>query len=469
MSHHSKFSFLFVTLAFGIALTIFSGWRLFVDADHPGPDTHTYVHAAHVLYGPLALREVRTLGYPIFLKHIIPHAQAKTVLSLQLFAHAASLLVLYFGLTSLGVPAVLSASALLFCLLSNSLVWDLHGMVQPDSLGLSFSLFSLGLLLLTLRHPHSRILWALFTLAALSTYHLKPVYCFLLVTFPLLAGVLKSPAHSGKVIGALWVPFLLFLSLRAVTVGEFSLTSFGAINTSGSTVQLLTEDMIDALPESLRPFSRRVMRDRPRLKLWSSTISTQADFFGLHENPGDDLLYRDFYHSWISPVQSGERIYFSLMHMQFSSSVWKIVHPNTSEMTDDIVKNRFLRQFNWAVIALRPMRFVSWVTQGLLFSLHDTFERFRALLLVVALLLGGALMRKVPFQHAETRLIGICAGSFFVPYVLTVCTVGSPELRYLCVAQFLIPSFLTSLGYFLARSLALSFRSRYKRSLTSPA
>jgi len=469
MPRHSKFSFLFVTLAFGIALTVFGAWRMLVDTDRPGPDTHTYVRAAHALYSPLALREVRTLGYPIFLRLIMPHVRPKMVLCLQLFAHAASLLVLYFGLTSLGVPAGLSAAALMACVLSNSLVWELHGLVQPDSLALSFSLFSMGSFLLTLCCPRSKVIWALFTLASVSTYHLKPVYCFWLVAFPLLAGALKSPGHAGKVIGALWIPFLLFSSLRAATVGEFSLTSFGAINASGSTAQLLSEDMVDELPERVRPFALRVIRDRSQLKLWSSTISTQAEFFGLPEHPGDDLLYRDFHHSWISPLQKGDRIDFPLMHVQYDSSVWKIVHPNTSEMTDDVVKNRFLREFNWAVIALRPMRYFSWVTQGLLVSLYDTFERFRSLIVVVAILLGGALVGRVPLGQTGARLIGIGAGTFFVPYILTVCIFGSPELRYLCVAQFLIPAFLTSLAYSLARSLAFSFRNRYRRSSTTPA
>jgi hypothetical protein len=147
-----------------------------------------------------------------------------------------------------------------------------------DSLGRSAAIASVAMLFWASAERARFLPWAGLAIALALTYHIRPVYLFLLPLVPCLGFALlrircawvgrpfRWFRHVALLCGLSVLPYLAFCLVRLVVVGHFGLVSFAGANLIGITVELLDHDMIEnRLPESWRPFARELLLERERV------------------------------------------------------------------------------------------------------------------------------------------------------------------------------------------------------------
>ncbi len=406
-------------------------------------DSGTYLNVA---LAPLraALADVRTLGYPLFLRGVeAVFGDLAATACCQLAAHVLGVWLFYAGLRRVRL-ASLHAAAAASGVLWGKAAFEFVPVLLPDSLALSLAVAAVGLLLRVLGEPRSAVAWMGLVATSAAAYHVRPAYLFLLPLLPLLGATLLQfrlvagvpdgwrivPISSGLV-AAVAVPFLAWCGLRWVTVGHFGLVSFGGYNLIGITGQFVDEELTRELTGEWRAFAQQILERR-------------------REVPG-----------WEPPVD-----YYAMERM-YNGTVWTICVPAARDLAheDPVRVNKLLNGLSAEVVARRPAAYLKWLRWGLregvaailwLSVINKATLACLGLLVVcevVELVRGSAAGpgATIDIEAWDAALrarqeLFVTATGFALAVLLLVVLVEIPNHRYMTPASVFVPGLLAALS-----------------------
>ncbi|HEV7280133.1 MAG TPA: hypothetical protein VGN57_07975 [Pirellulaceae bacterium] len=432
---------------------------------HEEPDTASYRDFdASTLEA--ALSEIRTFGYPLFLKGLgalgIGEAEVPFI---HFVVSVLAACVFCAGLQSAGFgrpAAAASSGSLLFLDAGRGFLSD----VTPDSLALSLAVASTGVFFVAISRRGNWLAFAALAALTFLTYQFRPAYLFLIPLWPALALVLETfltrredpvrrrIARLGGYLVATALPFLLFCGLRLALVGHFGLVSFGGYNVVGIAAQFLDEPLAREMPGDLRPLAEEIVRRRSDVQ----GIAPPTDFYA--------------------------------MEASYNPTVWGLTVPVAREFAegDEVRANDSLSRLSGEIIRRRPQAYARWlfwngkhaVRQCLTLAACDV-----ATLLIVAALVGMHAFRLVrgrsvlpeeriddrpetlARRRTEDHLLLWTAGAFCAAKALLVVGVEPAIGRYMVSAVAFVPPAIAVLAARSAERLA-PWRERDRASDPSP-
>ncbi len=396
------------------------------------PDTQGYLELAATTSWTDALSSYRTLGYPLFLRLTVgSSADLAPLPLLHLLIYLAAVLALGWAMGRFTGRSWLALAGALPLLASRPL-GALLNRIQSDMLAVSLSLATVALLLAFATAPRNKAFAVALAAALFATYQVRPAYLFLIVLVPLAGPVLRlclerdfRPSHlrslrrwSLGLVALALGPWLLFCSLRWVTVGQFGLVSFGGYNLIGLSASMLDEDLVAELPVAQQPLARAILDKR------------SAD--GLKPFHPKALTRK-----WYS---------------QFNDNVWQRAMPPLEKRLgsrDDNAPaiNAELTALSKSILLRRPGLYRKWILDGFVFGASGSFDDAWNVYLGLALLLSLPILllpKTVEEKPVWPALLGIgfVAALFLAGSLGLIVLVEVPFRRYLSTIAVLVPSVL---------------------------
>jgi hypothetical protein len=383
-----------------------------------------------------ALSQIRTVGYPLFLRAI--RLATGTDRSVPYFHFAAYLLaVIIFGLALKAAGFSAGARGAACCvLLWSHAVFEFTGPLLSDALGVAAAMVAMSALIFTLLKATSPAAWAGLAIAVFVTYQIRPVYQFVVPLVPCLGlwlalFVFRLPWDGRKSVRLFALlaiasagPWLAFCAFRWSVTGHFGLVSFEGYNLIGVAGQLLDEELLSELSPEARPLAQAILQRRAEYAEWE---------------PPEDY--------WAM-----ERMYNPLLY--------QVILPAAADLygSNPVRINREMGALAREVISRRPARYLRWLLWSgrdglrsvLLLFITDKGTR----LCLLALLLTqttvvfryrktGALPAPLPSSEQQFRevntLLWLAIG-FAAPNLLLVMAVQVPNHRYLSSAVIFAPT-----------------------------
>ncbi len=324
-----------------MAVGLFGCWRVQFCAD-----SASYLKTSKLALEP-ALRQSRTLGYPMILRLVatfspdyeaLPWVQLAMLWPAVFFFDAA---VRRFGASPWQAFAV--SSGFMYGPLQ---LYELAASVLTDFPAMLAAGMAVACLFWIAARPRSWGAWLGLALFVAACYQIRPAYLFMIPLTPCLGLIFRYlrtrtvgepfvwKSLLAGLVGVAVAPFLAFCTLRLVLVGDFALVSgIGGSNALGLAAELLDRDMIDQLPEHYRPFALEIRRGREEQHL-------QPAFRGWYV---DMRAYEDNY----------------------SKNIYLIAKPAAERFfgEDPIVRNRQVTGFARTVVGLQKGKFLLWSVQ----------------------------------------------------------------------------------------------------------
>lgn len=471
------------------------------------PDTAGYVWRFDRVPIGVLLETKRTFGYPVFLEAVrllggdhsrVAEAQLAVFLAAAVGFGAAVRVFSGSRLTALA-----AAAPLLFA----RMIPMQAVRIMSDLLASAAAVATLGLLLLVVARPASKLAWAGLGLALFYTYQVRPACLFLVVLVPLLGlalpllrrGLGPGPQGGGGRaalrLGAglcllAFAPFLLWCSLRWALVGHFGLVSFGGANIIGITASMVSPEIVPRLPEEHRPFARALIKERERQGL--APLAPDYD-----------------YRRWVYEYNTNAHKVAPKALKQAAEAQQRAARqagdsgPGTAALEAParwVETNRYYTRFSVAVIRARPDLYRRWLAEGCRYTwdllAHDLVTRRSAIALTVAFGLwlltrlvwrgrkqASAADGESPGSQAPgspspgppapgprparvspaTQLL-VVAVAFFLASQVLVTVVEVPQDRYTFLSGILLPGAFAALAVELLRSAVLRGRARFRHT-----
>jgi hypothetical protein len=264
--------------------------------------------------------------------------------------HAAAALALYVGARAGGIGGVAALCLSLAALFSQSGL--LHvGFLLPESAAISFLLFAFAGTLAAARSALAfRLLIVPIGLATGIAYILRPSLLPAIVAVPALwyllavrSGQAERVSRALLLLLAVALPFIVQSALRWKSVGDFNIVSFGGFVTSGMAGFMLTPDIVDRLPDAVRPTAQAVLAAR-----------TAAEDAGrIARTPLNSAGERSF--------ASAALGYFDIYARSYDDFVWFEIGSLRAPQESWVAFNRRLTNFSMATITAAPLRWLAWV------------------------------------------------------------------------------------------------------------
>jgi hypothetical protein len=264
--------------------------------------------------------------------------------------HVAAALVIYAGARAGGIGSVGALCLSLAALFSQSGLFHL-GFLLPESPAISFLLLAFAGTLAASRSAFAfRLLVIPIGLATGIAYVLRPSFLPAIVAVPALWYLLAvRSGQAGRVsravllVLAVALPFIVQSGLRWKSVGDFNIVSFGGFTTSGMAGFMLTPDIVDRLPDSIRPTAQAVLAAR-----------TAAEDAGrIARTPLNSAGERSFVSAALG--------YFDIYARSYDDFVWFEIGKLRAPQESWVSFNQRLTTFSIATIAAAPLRWLAWV------------------------------------------------------------------------------------------------------------
>jgi hypothetical protein len=431
----------FLFLAVAAVLTgglVALGW--FVPATFP--DSSGYVLAAQ---SDNPWGEVRHPLYGWLLGALEGHWPGHAAVPLlQYGAHVLAALLLYACSRTAGMARGAALALALAAVLSQCLlIWGRA--VLPEMLSVSLLVVAFAAVLAATRQRWFLALLALYGIALGLSYTLRPIMLPALAVLPVLF-LLLSRMMTREWFIARTVLVVLFGTMplmgqslyRLNTVGDFGLVSFGGFGISGMTVQMLTPDAIERLPQQHRPLALQMLEAKDKavaeqiaMPLLRNSIGQRS--FQTTALDGFDTLARNY----------DEIMWGKLIHLRNPGESW-------------VAFNARMGAVNGAVLRALPERWGLWIIGassrliGRLITYNVAFLLSMAAFGLVALVnmirFGSALDGRVGESWATLVLVVMAWVACTTP--LTVIATF-PALRYVDTGGMLLAA-LPLYGLFLA-------------------
>lgn len=387
-----------------------------------------------------ALTYSRTIGYPLLLKlgGLIAGGHA-AVPALDYLLHVLAVAVFWLGLKNLvrsNWTSMLVAGSLLY----SHLVFRYVNNLAADCAGCSLAILSIGLLLLaTLGRGRPWCWWALAG-SIFAAYQVRPAYLFLVVLVPPLGAMLvwlagpalprSWPRLTWKLAAAAALPLAIFGAVRWLTVGQFSLVSFGGCNFAGVVSPLMDAGDPPRFPAEVRRLAEAVLRRRAELAASDPRFS-----------PGP--------HSSYSEIENA-----------FNANTWQIGVPAAQEIYGDDWReiDRRLWQLGIAIVAEHPLRYGVWLAKAFVRGVSMIVSEYimnPVYFALLAVLLATHGLRAV--LRKRRGIEGAASGADFAPsdgLLLIAVSFALAKLLLVIVTSPPLGRFMDAAGVFLACVLA---------------
>ena len=438
---------------------------------HRVPDTAAYVAAGHSTTMGEALAHHRTYGYPLFLKQFFDSSgriQTARIPAVQVLVFLAAVLLFWWAFSRFsGAPwlSFAAATALLY-----SPITSLATNIQPDYLAGALIVAAVSsLMLLAVRR--AAIWWIVLAITLFASYQMRPSGVFLIALLPLLGCVYvvgrnRQPLREGLRFAGLLAlvcigPFLIFTTVRGITVGHFGLVSWSKNNVAAMAMCFLDGKLITELPEEHQRLARKLHRARRNAGF--KPMRATDDPLLWYETQYDDNLFRISLRVTSKYLRREDRDSAGYPARERVSG-WGSVE--TSHRLGALAKEIVLR---------RPGLYRRWVSASLNYGLSRlgmwpfVTVPFALLLpsLVLALVVGGIRQRD-PEGPVDTRArailcLAITALTFFAIYLVLVSCIAFPFGRYMASIVLFVPSMLLALLFETWRLILRPFGEQFSR------
>jgi hypothetical protein len=424
----SEIKILSVMTAVGVAILAAAG-RLVPQAL---PDTPGYLH---LIGYPAFLAEPRTplYGWLVAVLDLGGGSHA-AVPAFQIATYLAAVWFLVAQLRRFGLSAAAALSVGAALLIANAFLIDANW-VHPELLSITCGLVAVSATI-ELAHPQARrFAWWLVCVSAGVAYVLRPSFLLLVVALPGLYAALRAIrgeplrlARAAAILAVAIAPFLGIASLRAATVGDFNVVSFGGFAMSGLATLIVSDDTVARVPADLRPFTAHVLAARRAGEDSGRTI-------GIPRNASNE---RSFYSAALG--------YFDVLARTHDDGLYQIIQPTQQAGESWVDFNRRLTRFDVAVVRASPGRYAAWIvgaaTRVAGRSIVANLPVALAIIAIAVLWPWRLFMRGEVGVSARTRLdvpvMAMLAITWFVGAGILTMLMSAPSIRYIETSDILV-------------------------------
>src|SRR5262245_1907459 len=305
---------------------------------------------------------------------------AGNVALVQAILHAAATLAIYLGARAGGIGSVGALCLGLAALFSQSGLIHLSFLL-PESPAISFLLFAFaGTLAATRSETAFRLLVIPIGLTTGIAYIMRSSLLPAIVAVPALWYLLAvRNGRAGRasrailLASAVALPFIVQSSLRWNSVGDFNIVSFGGFVMSGMAGFMLTPDVVDGLPQAVRPTAQAILAAR-----------TSAEDAGrIARTPLNSAGERSFVSAALG--------YFDIYARSYDDFVWFEIGKLRAPQESWISFNQRLTTFSIATITAAPLRWLAWVAGATSRLVGRMIVTNAPMLVVLAVLLVAAI------------------------------------------------------------------------------
>src|SRR5215469_16241629 len=230
------------------------------------PDTPGYLR---IVGYPAMLLEPRTPLYGWIVTALdLGGAGHLAVPAFQIATYVAAVWILVGQLHRYGLSPVATLSVGAALLLANAFLIDANW-VHPELLSITCGILAVAATIALTDLRTRRWAWFLLCVAAGCAYVLRPSFLLLVVALPVLylalramRGVTLRLARAIAILIVAAAPFIGIATLRAATVGDPNIVSFGGFAMSGMATLILSDETVTRLPDDIKPYAARVLAAR---------------------------------------------------------------------------------------------------------------------------------------------------------------------------------------------------------------
>ena len=396
------------------------------------PDTPGYLHMVGY---PALLSEPRTPLYGWLVAALdLGGTGHFAVPAFQIATYVAAVWFLVAQLRRFGLSATAALSVGAALLFANAFLIDANW-VHPELLSITCALIAVGgTIALARGGPHR---WGLTLVCAGAgcAYVLRPSFVLLIVALPALYALLRAirqdafrPARAAAILVLAAAPFLAIATLRATTVGDFNIVSFGGYAMSGLTTLILSDETVARLPDDVRPFAAQVLAAR-------RAGEDSGRFIGIPRNAGN---VRSFYSAALG--------YFDVLARTHDDMIYEIITPTRGASESWVDFNRRLMRFSIAVVRASPERYAAWIagasTRVVGRSFAANFAAALALLTIAIAWPWNLFVRRqigvAPVARIDVAVTVVLAALWLVGAGILTMLMSAPSIRYIETSDVLV-------------------------------
>jgi hypothetical protein len=374
----------------------------------------------------------------------------------QIATYVAAIWLLAVQLRRYGLSAAATLSVGAALLFANAFLIDANW-VHPELLSITCALVAVaGTIELASAQAKPCRSWLLVCAGAALAYVLRPSFLLLVVALPALYSVLRAVrgdalrlSRAATILVATAAPFLGIATLRAATVGDFNIVSFGGYAMSGLTTLILSDDTVARLPDDLRPYAAQVLGARRAGEVSGRMIGVPPNSSG----------QRSFY--------SVALTYFDVLARTHDDMIYEIITPTRRPDESWIDFNRRLMRFSIAVVRASPERYAAWIAGGSTRvvgrSLAANIPAALAILAIGIIWPWHLFVRRqvgvTPVSRLDIPVMAMLNVLWFVGSGILTMLMSAPSTRYIETASVLVPPLLI----YWASLLACPHRARLEK------
>jgi hypothetical protein len=399
------------------------------------PDTPGYLQ---IVGFPAMLAQPRTPLYGWLVAALdLGGAGHLAVPAFQIATYVAAVWLLVARLRRYGLSAAATLSVAAALLFANAFLIDANW-VHPELLSITCALVAVAgtVELATAQAPTRRSGWLLVCAGTALAYVLRPSFLLLVAALPALYAVLRAVrgdalrlSRAALVVVVTAAPFLAIASLRAATVGDFNIVSFGGYAMSGLTTLMLSDETVARLPDDLKPYAAQVLAAR-------RAGEDSGRMIGIPPNSSGQ---RSFY--------SAALTYFDVLARTHDDMIYEIITPTRRPDESWIEFNRRLMRFSIAVIRASPEHYVAWIAGGSTRvvgrSLAANIPAAVAILMIAIIWPWHLFVRGrigvAPVSRLDVPVMAVLTVLWLVGSGILTMLMSAPSTRYIETASVLVP------------------------------
>jgi len=396
------------------------------------PDTRLYLH---IVDFPAMLAEPRLPLYGWLVAALDLGGSSHLAMpAFQIAAYLAAVWLLVARLRRYGLSAAAALSVGAALLFANALFVD-AGWVHPELLSIACALVAVAATVRLVEAPGCGWGWAGVCAGAALAYILRQSFILLIVALPALYVVLRAMrgdalrlARAAAILLVSAAPFIGIATLRAATVGDFNIVSFGGFAMSGLATLIVSDDTVARVPDDLKPFAAQVLAAR-------RAGEDAGRFIGIPRNAGNE---RSFYSAALG--------YFDVLARTHDDMLYEVIYATRGPNEAWIDFNRRLGRFSFAVVRASPERYAAWIVGASTRVVGRAFvTNLPAALAILAIavlwpwhLFARGWLGVAPAARADVPVMAALAILWFVGSGVLTMLMSAPSIRYVETASVLV-------------------------------
>jgi hypothetical protein len=369
----------------------------------------------------------------------------------QIATYMAAVWFLVAQLRRYGLSAAAALSVGTALLFANALLID-AAWIHPELLSITCALVAVAATIALTHETPRPWAWPLACAATACAYILRPSFLPLVVALPALYVVLRAIrgdalrlSRAAAILVVAAAPFLGIATLRAATVGDFNIVSFGGFAMSGLATLILSDDTVARLPDDVKPLAAHALAAR-------RAGEDAGKFIGIPRNAANE---RSFYSAALG--------YFDVLARTHDDMLFHITLYTQKPDENWVDFNRRMMRYAFAVVRASPERYAAWVVGGSARVIGRSFvTNLPCALAILTIALAWPwhlLVRKrigvAPVARVDVPVMAVLAVLWFVGGGVLTILMSAPSIRYVETASVLVaPVFIYWAALLIAPQLA---------------